>query len=77
MKQRLLFIARFYALTILIFTVAKAAFMLANSDSHPFSPADMAAVIGHGLSLDLSTGLYLLALPFLAVWASVWVRSPR
>ena len=77
MKQRLLFIARFYALTILIFTVAKAAFMLANSDSHPFSPADMAAVIGHGLSLDLSTGLYLLALPFLAVWASVWVRVPR
>ena len=34
-------------------------------------------VVGHGLSLDLSTALYFLIVPFLLTIVSVWVKVPR
>ena len=77
MKARLLFLVRFYVLTVLLFIVAKVVFMLANHSGHEVSVADVAQVVWHGLSLDLSTALYILALPFLLTMVSVWVRLPR
>ena len=48
--------------------------MVANYEGHPFGIADMWEVVKHGLSLDLSTSLYVLILPFLLTLVSVWWR---
>lgn len=72
MKQRILFLLRIYGLTILVFLVAKVVFMLANRADHPFIAADVCDVLRHGLTLDLSTGLYFLIVPFLLTVASLW-----
>ena len=37
----------------------------------------MLEVIGHGLSLDISTALYFLIIPFFVAWASIWLPMPR
>ena len=72
MKQRSLFLIRFYLLTLIIFLVAKVAFMIANITDHSFTAIDVANVIWHGLSLDLSTSIYFLLLPFLVIMVSLW-----
>ena len=61
----------------LVFIVAKVVFMLSNSGEHDFGVGDVCEVIWHGLPLDLSTALYILAIPLLLTIASVWVRVPR
>ena len=48
--------------------------MVANYEGHPFGIADVWEVVKHGLSLDLSTSLYVLILPFLLTLVSVWWR---
>jgi len=77
MRQRLAYLVKTYLLTILLFVVAKVAFMLFNHEGHPFTVADMGDVVGHGLSLDLSTGLYFIIVPYLLVIVSLWVAVPR
>ena len=72
MKQRSLFLIRFYLLTLIIFLVAKVAFMIANLTDHSFTAIDAANVIWHGLSLDLSTSIYFLLLPFIITMISLW-----
>ena len=46
--------------------------MLFCHEGHEFSVSDMWQVICHGLSLDLSTALYFLIVPFLAAIISIW-----
>ena len=77
MKQRIRYLLRFYLLTVTVFIAAKVGFMLFNHEGHDFTLADVWQVIWHGLSLDLSTSLYLLAVPFLLTIVSVWVKVPR
>ena len=77
MKERFLYLLRFYLTTVVIFLMAKVVFMLVYGGDHPFSFGDMVDVIHHGLSLDLSTALYFLIVPFLLTAASFWVRLPR
>ena len=77
MKRRLLYLVKFYLLTVLIFMAAKWAFMLCNHTEGSFSVGDMFAVLWHGLTLDLSSALYFLALPFLVVIAGIWLNLPR
>ncbi len=72
MKQRVLYLIKFYLLTVLIFIIAKVVFMVCNATDHPFAAGDVADVINSGLSLDLSTALYLIIIPFLATTVSVW-----
>ena len=72
MRQRLLYLGKFYLLTVILFIVAKVVFMLANADEHAFTATDVWHVITHGLSLDLSTALYLLIVPFLVTAVSYW-----
>ena len=55
-----------------IFIAAKLCFMLALRSNHPFEGADVWQVVKHGLSLDLSTALYLTIVPFLVMAVSVW-----
>ena len=77
MKQRALYLVKFFLVTILIFLVAKFLFMLYNNGSHDFSFKDIVQVIGHGLSLDFSTSLYFFSIPFLLTVVSWWLRVPR
>lgn len=43
-----------------------------NSGSHTFTLDDIADVLRHGLTLDLSTGLYFLIVPLLLTIVSIW-----
>jgi phosphoglycerol transferase MdoB-like AlkP superfamily enzyme len=71
-KVRVLYLLKTYALTVLIFIIAKVVFMLCNSSGASFQAGDVADVIVYGLSLDLSTALYFLIVPFLVVVASLF-----
>ena len=59
-----------YILTAVIFITAKLVFMLVNYEGHAFAIGDVYDVVIHGLSLDLSTSLYILILPFLITMVS-------
>ena len=77
MRQRALYLLKFYVATLLFFVAAKVGFMLYQHGGHNFTFTDLLQVIGHGLSLDLSTSLYIIAVPFLLVAASLWLRIPK
>jgi len=77
MKKRAGFLLKFYLLTVLIFITAKVVFMLCNRAGNSFTVGDVFDVVTHGLSLDLSTALYFLILPFLVTLVSLWVKVPR
>lgn len=78
MKKRILFLVETYLLTVLLFVLAKIAFMFYNeTDTQTFAFTDLVSVILHGMTLDLSTSLYFFAVPFLTALTSVWVRLPR
>ena len=72
MRQRTLFVIKVYLMTVMIFIIAKLFFMAYNSGTYPFTVSDFAAVAWHGLSLDASTAIYLLLLPFLVTMVSLW-----
>ncbi|MBR4730611.1 MAG: LTA synthase family protein, partial [Prevotella sp.] len=77
MAKRVLFLLRTYLWTVVIFIAAKIAFMLYNGADHPASFSDICDVIRHGLSLDLSTSLYILSVPFLLMMVCVWTGFTR
>ena len=77
MTCKVKYLLRFYLVTVAVFVVAKVAFMLFCHEGHNFSLADIAQVIGHGLSLDLSTALYFLLVPYLVVIVSVWLTGGK
>ena len=74
MKQRFLYLLRFYAFTIMVFLMAKVFFMYCHRSTNAFVISDVTNVLLHGLSLDLSTSLYLFLIPFLCVLISIWLR---
>ena len=74
MKKRLIYLIKIYLITIIIFVMAKVVFMVANYEGHPFGMGDIWDVVRHGLGLDLSTGIYIVFIPFLVTMVSVWWR---
>ena len=58
--------------TLAVFILAKGAFMLFCHEGHPATLADGWQVAGHGLSLDFSTALYVVSLPYLLTLASLF-----
>jgi len=72
MKERIIYLVKVYLVTVIIFVIAKVVFMVANYEGHPFGIGDVWEVIKHGMSLDLSTSLYILSVPFLVSMVSVW-----
>lgn len=78
MLKRLLFLLKNILLTMLIFVTAKMVFMLYNQPTHSFAAADALDVATHGLTLDLSTAIYVLIIPYLyAVVSAFWSSSKR
>jgi len=76
MKSRMFFLLKTFLWTMLVFIIAKVVFMLACHEGHIFTMADLWQVILHGLTLDISTALYILSVPFLLTMMSVWYK-PR
>ena len=72
MRSRVVFLIKAYLWTVLVFIVAKVAFMLCCGEGHDYTFGDVWQVVTHGLTLDLSTALYFLILPFLLTIVSVW-----
>ena len=72
MRGRAVFLLKTYLWTVLVFIVAKVAFMLCCHKGHDITISDAWQVIVHGLSLDLSTALYFLIVPFLLAIVSIW-----
>ena len=70
--KRLLYLLKIYVLLMLAFVAAKVAFMFFNREGHDFGVGDVWDVLCHGLSLDLSTALYFLIIPFIVVIVSLW-----
>ena len=66
-----------YVWTVVVFIIAKIGFMLCCKEGHEFTAGDMWQVITHGLSLDLSTALYILIVPFLLTIVSVWWKNEK
>ena len=60
-----------------MFITAKVVFMWANHEGHTFTWGDVWNVIRHGFTLDLSTSLYLLIVPFLITFVSVWIDNSK
>lgn len=77
MRQRVLYLAKVYLLTVVMFIAAKVVFMWANHEGHTFTWGDVWDVIRHGFTLDLSTSLYLLIVPFLITFISVWIDNSK
>lgn len=65
----------YFIITVLIFVLAKVVFMIACHEGHHFTTSDVYDVLSHGLSLDLSTALYFLIVPFLISMISIWWNS--
>ncbi|MBQ4023086.1 MAG: sulfatase-like hydrolase/transferase [Prevotella sp.] len=74
MKARILYLIKFYLLTVILMLMAKPVFMYYNREGNLFGLSDVKDVLWHGLTLDLSTALYVLAVPFLTVVVSLWMR---
>lgn len=76
MKDRLLYLAKFLLLTMIIFIFAKWFFMLCYLDDS-LSITNFILVPFYGISLDLSTALYFLIIPFLLTLLSTFIRLPK
>ena len=72
MREKILYLIKVYLVTVIIFVLAKVVFMGANYGTHPFGLGDVWEVVKHGLSLDLSTSIYILIVPFLVEMIRVW-----
>ncbi len=75
--QRLCFLLVAFAITVLLFLLAKLVFLACCGGTHGVGWGDAWPVLRHGLSLDLSTSLYVVAPLLLGCLVAVWVRIPR
>ncbi|MBO7139272.1 MAG: LTA synthase family protein, partial [Prevotella sp.] len=72
MLRNVRFLLGTFLWTLLVFVLGKVAFMFYCREDHPFAVADLLQVVCHGMTLDLSMSLYIVALPLLMVMVSVW-----
>lgn len=72
MKQILRYILSTFAFYLLLFLLAKLAFLAYNQGEEALCMSDVLGVLWHGLPMDLSTASYLMALPWLCCLVSLW-----
>jgi phosphoglycerol transferase MdoB-like AlkP superfamily enzyme len=77
MAARVRYLIKVYLWTVVVFIIAKVGFMLCCREGHEFSFSDVWQVITHGVSLDMSTALYVLIIPFLLIIVSVWWNNEK
>lgn len=73
MKKRLLYLLIIWGVFVLFFIIQKPLFMIYNKGFMPeISLTDYRDVIIHGLTLDISTAGYLILVPFLLTFVTIW-----
>ncbi len=74
MKQRFLFILKYYFFILSVFVLQKPIFMMYN---HGFSLSlsDLLSVVLNGITMDFSTAGYFTVLPLLILWSGLWIRN--
>ncbi|MCR5819214.1 MAG: sulfatase-like hydrolase/transferase [Prevotella sp.] len=77
MKERVLYLLKVYLATVAIFLLAKIGFILFNGAGHDVGIIEILSVLRHGMTLDLSTALYLLVVPFLLTIVVIWTDINR
>ena len=75
MKARLFYMLKMYATFLAFFILQKIIFTYVNADASawPLTIGDVTQIVAHGLGLDLSTTGYLSAIPFIVIWAGMWL----
>ena len=76
MKERTLFLLRYYSVQVIIFAAYKLLFLFANAGDEPYSLTDIPAVVFHGLPLDFAVAGYFTVLPLLLVIATIFTTVP-
>jgi len=76
MRSNVIVLVRTFVVSLAVFLSAKVAFLLCHGGDHGIGLVDVADVLRHGLSLDLSTSLYIMCVPFLLSLISTAVRVP-
>ncbi len=76
MKRKIVFILSTFIAWVIFFALWKVVFMFYNQAENPFVAGDVADVLWHGLSMDMSTAGYLVALPLIIAWwgESHWAK---
>ncbi len=73
--KRILFLLKIYAVVLAAFLIQKPLFMLYNdSISRDVAFYDYIRVIIHGFTLDAATAGYMVALPWLLIMVSIWLK---
>lgn len=70
MTQRITYLLKIFITLLLFFMAQKILFILLNQ---PITFSDFCQVYLHGLGLDLSTSGYLITIPFLVLWAGMYL----
>ena len=74
--NRLLFLIRLMMVLLLVFALGKVFFMLYNQSVESFTCSDVWQVLLNGFTMDLSTCGYLLIIPWLFCFISLWISFP-
>lgn len=74
MKQRIFFLLKLFILFIIFFAVQKIIFIADNADAEniDINANNIYNILIHGFGLDASTTGYLIIIPFVIIWISIW-----
>lgn len=74
MKQRIFFLLKLFVLFIIFFAVQKIIFIAenANTENIDINANNIYNILIHGFGLDASTTGYLIIIPFVITWISIW-----
>ena len=76
MRERIIFIARYYFSLVALAAIYKAIFLLADSGEEPLSVIDSFSVIYYGLQHDLAVAGYFTSIPLLVAIGTIVCRLP-
>ncbi len=73
--NRLSYLIRLMIVLLVVFSLGKTIFMVYNQSVESFTSSDVWQVLRHGFTMDLSTNAYLLIIPWLCCFFSLWTGS--
>ena len=76
MKERIIFLLKFYFVQVALFAVYKVLFLLLNAGEEPYSVTDVFAVAINGLPLDFAVAGYFSVIPLLVTTATIFLQLP-
>ena len=77
MKQRIFFLLKLFILFIIFFAFHKIIFIADNADAEniDINANNIYNILIHGFGLDASTTGYLIIIPFVIIWISIWYNQ--